>query len=333
VNGPGELTLTSIVLFTLGAYGIAAGAASGEQTVVAVGVFAFVLFVVGIIWPIVALSGVGVAAWGPTDATVGEVQDLHVKLYGRATRVEMRVLDPPGEWWVTAAPAEGVIPRLAARRGVFHRVRIELRTSAPLGVFVRTRVLRVDLPNELAVAPQPSAEAPLLYERPDDGMNAVPSGSGPRAGDTFRSVRPYVPGDPARLVHWPSSARRGTLVVREHEPSAAIGVALIVDLNGERDDVERVASQAAGIGRATLAAGGALWLCTSEAGGPVSAAVIDTRDLNRRLARAGDGTPGAPPPGWPAETLRAAGAAAPVRSTPPDTGADASGRWSVIAGP
>ena len=146
----GELTLTSIVLFTLGAYGIAAGAASGEQTVVAVGVFAFVLFVAGIIWPIVALSGVGVAVWGPSDGVVGEIHDLHIEVLGRATRVELRVLDPPGEWWVTASPASGVIPRLASRRGVFHRVRVELRTSAPLGVFVRTRVVRVDLPNELA---------------------------------------------------------------------------------------------------------------------------------------------------------------------------------------
>src|SRR3954447_26289920 len=90
VNGPGELTLTSIVLFTLGAYGVAAGAASGEQSVVAVGVFAFVLFLVGIIWPIVALSGVGVAAWTPADAIVGEAYDLHVQLHGRATRVEVR---------------------------------------------------------------------------------------------------------------------------------------------------------------------------------------------------------------------------------------------------
>ena len=105
MNGPGELTLTSIVLFTLGAYGIAAGAASGEQTVVAVGVFAFVLFLVGIIWPIVALSGVELAAWTPADAVAGEIHDVHVRLYGRVTRVEMRVLDPPGDWWVTAAPA------------------------------------------------------------------------------------------------------------------------------------------------------------------------------------------------------------------------------------
>jgi uncharacterized protein (DUF58 family) len=184
-------------------------------------------------------------------------------------------------------------------------VRIELRTSAPLGVFVRTRVVRVELPVELAVAPRPTVETPSLSERPGEGVATVPSMLGPRAGDTVRSVRPYVAGDAARLVHWPTSARRGTLVVREHEPPAAVGVALVVDLNGTRDDVEQAASRAAGIGRATLAAGGGLWCCTSEAGGPVSAMVVDVRDLNRRLARARDGEPGAPPPGWSIETVRA----------------------------
>jgi uncharacterized protein (DUF58 family) len=304
LNGPGELTLTSIVLFTLGAYGVAAGAASGEQSVVAVGVFAFVLFVVGIIWPIVALSGVEVDAWAPADAIVGESNDLHVRLYGRAPRVEIRVLDPPGQWWVTAAPADGVIPHLANRRGVFRSVRIELRTSAPLGVFVRSRIIRVDLPVEIAVAPRPAQAAPRLYDYPGNGLATTASALHQRAGDTVRAVRPYIAGDAARLVHWPTSARLGSLVVREHEPPATLGVALIVDLNGDRDVVEDIASLAAGIGRATLAAGGALWCCTSEVGGPVSAPVADMRELGRRLARARDGEPGVPPEGWPVETVR-----------------------------
>ena len=152
---PGELTLTSIVLFTLGAYGIAAGAASGEQSVVAVGVFAFALFVLGIIWPIVMLSGVEIEAWAPADATVGERHDVHVRLFGRVARVELRLLDPPGEWWVTASPAERRHPARPRRRGVFSGLRIELRTSAPLGVFVRSRVMHVELPMDQAVAPRP----------------------------------------------------------------------------------------------------------------------------------------------------------------------------------
>lgn len=312
MNGPGELTLTSIVLFTLGAYGVAAGAASGQQSVVAVGVFAFALFVVGIIWPIVSLSRVEVEAWAPADAMVGENHDVHVRLSGRASRVEVRLLDPPGPWWITASPSHGVMPRIASRRGVFGTLRIELRSSAPLGVFVRSKTTRIDLPVEIAVAPRPAAVAdvrvggaPRVQERLRDGVIAVTPAAGQGAGDTVRTVRPYVPGDAARLVHWPTSARRGTLVVREHEPPAALGIALVVDLNGPSDDMELAASRAAGLGRATLAAGGAVWCCTCEANVPVSARVADERDLGRRLARAGSGEPGAAPAGWPVEMVHA----------------------------
>src|SRR5207237_5480641 len=83
-QGPGDLTLASIVLFTLGAYGVAAGAATGEEAVVAIGVFAFTLFVVGIVWPVAALSRIDVEATAPPDATVGDTVQLRVTLLGRA---------------------------------------------------------------------------------------------------------------------------------------------------------------------------------------------------------------------------------------------------------
>ena len=123
------------------------------------------------------------------------------------------------------------------------------------------------------------------------------------SGETFRAVRPYVPGDPARLVHWPTSARRGELVVREYEPPPALGVALVVDLSGSAP--ETAATHAMSVGTATLAAGGVVWLCTVEAGGPVSDAVVDARALGRRLARAIAGAPPEPPPGWTPEVVRA----------------------------
>ncbi|MDQ1381619.1 MAG: hypothetical protein QOJ71_2338, partial [Actinomycetota bacterium] len=205
-QGPGDLTLTSIVLFTLGAYGVAAGAATGQQAVVAVGVFAFTLFGVGIVWPILSLARLSVSAVAPTDATVGDALELRIEIRGRAARLDVRALDPSGTWWRTSAPTDGHLPHTAARRGEFRSVRVQLRTSAPLGVFVRTRTVRVRLPAPIVVAPRPSVAAAVLYPVPDEmfsvGSPLVMNGG----GDTVRAVRPYAPGDPARLVHWPTSA-------------------------------------------------------------------------------------------------------------------------------
>ena len=302
-QGPGDLTLASIVLFTLGAYGVAAGAATGEQAVVAIGVFAFTLFVAGVVWPVAALARVEVDAIAPPDATVGDTVQLRVTLLGRAPRVEIRALDPAGAWQRTSSPASGVLPHVAARRGVFRVVRIQLRTSAPLGVFVRTRTLRVELGFPISVAPHGHTAVPVLQPVPDQLITTTASVFATGAGDTVRAVRPYVPGDPARLVHWPTSARRGELVVREHEPPPALGVALVVDLRGP--EVEEAARRAMGIGLATLAAGGVVCCCTHEDGGAITALVPDTRALGRRLAAATPGPPGDAPPGWPHEVVRA----------------------------
>jgi uncharacterized protein (DUF58 family) len=302
-QGPGDLTLTSIVLFTLGAYGVAAGAATGQEAVVAVGVFAFTLFAIGIVWPIISIARLRVSVVSPTDATVGDVVVLHVQVHGRAPRVDIRALDPPGTWWRTSAPASGTLPHAAVRRGVFGSVRIQVRTSAPLGVFVRTRTLRVDLGAPITVAPRPTVASAVLRPVPDERVSSGVAEFSRGGGDTVRSVRPYAPGDPARLVHWPTSARRGEIVVREHEPPPAQGVALVVDLRGPRP--EATASLAAGIGAATLAAGGVVWCGTDERGITVGETVANARELGRRLARAGPGAPALPPEGWPVEVVSA----------------------------
>jgi uncharacterized protein (DUF58 family) len=302
-QGPGDLTLTSIVLFTLGAYGVAAGAATGQEAVVAVGVFAFTLFGVGIVWPILSLARLRVTVVAPTDATVGEMLELRVGITGRAARLDLRALDPPGDWLRTSAPAEGRLPHTATRRGVFRSVRVQLRTSAPLGVFVRTRTVRVALPAPIAVAPRPSIAPAVLQPVPDERV----SGGAPivvhGGGDTVRAVRPYAPGDAARLVHWPTSARRGEIVVREHEPPPALGIAIVVDLRGPAAEI--AASRAAGIGTATLAAGGVVWCGTFEGGVPVGETVADARALGRRLAHATAGPPAEPPDRWPTEVVLA----------------------------
>jgi len=305
VHGPGDFTLTSVVLFTLGAYGIAAGSVTSDQTAVAIGVFAFVLFAIGLVWPIVILARVSVEVVAPSDGAVGDEVPLRIIVRGRTDRVEVRVLDPPGRWWRTAVPGVGTMPHLATRRGVFDEVRVQLRTSAPLGVFVRVRQARVRMPEPITIAPSARPAAAVLYPIGDEALMTDPVPASVAGGDTVRAVRPYVPGDPARLVHWATSARLGELVVREHDPPAAQGLALVVDLSGPDEWGDEAASYAAGMGRAALAGGGVVLLATREREGPVCARVLDARDLGRRLARAVAGPPADVPAGWPQRVVRA----------------------------
>ncbi|MGH9089959.1 MAG: DUF58 domain-containing protein [Acidimicrobiales bacterium] len=51
----------------------------------------------------------------------------------------------------------------------------------------------------------------------------------PHGSITFHALREYVPGDDLRHVHWRSSARTGTLMVREHVDTSLPQVTLVVD--------------------------------------------------------------------------------------------------------
>src|SRR5215510_10399319 len=84
-HGPGDLTMTAVVLFALGAYGVAAGSVTGEERAVAVGIFAFTLFAVGVGWPIFTLSRIRLSVTAPADATVGDIVSLRITVEGRAS--------------------------------------------------------------------------------------------------------------------------------------------------------------------------------------------------------------------------------------------------------
>lgn len=256
------------------------------------------VLLVGAVAPMVAVRRIGVTAMAPADVTVGDLVGLDVELTGRVTRCQIRVLDPVGSWDHAQVPSSGQLRHLADRRGCFSTVRVEVRVTAPLGVVAACRVLWVDLPRPVAVAPRPLAVT--WHPSP------APVDAGPRpvarptlGGDLVRSVRPYVAGDPQNLVHWPTSARTGSLVVRELEPPGPVGQAVVVDLRGLGSETERAASYGLGAARAVLASGGVLLLATCEADGPVVAPVSDPVEAGRRLARAVPGPPGVPPPGWP----------------------------------
>ncbi len=296
--GGSRLTGVGAVLVGVVIVGAMAPPASADPNLAAViWVVLLGVLAVGVVAPLVLVRRIAVTASSPRDAVVGERVPIAVDLTGRCAGFEIRTLDPTGPWTRAAAPASGTVVHLADRRGLFHALRVEVRVTAPLGILAAHRVHWIPLAHAVEVAPSP---LPMRWSpRPapiEAGAHHI-TRSNP-TGDLVRSVRPYVSGDPQHLVHWPSSARLGELVVRELEPPAPVGAAVVVDLTDLGELTEQAASYAMGACRAVLGAGGELFLCTAEAGGPVAERVRYPIDAGRRLARAVPGRPGEPPPGW-----------------------------------
>ena len=113
-------------------------------------------------------------------------------------------------------------------RGVFPLADMEVALEDLLGlVTVRPRV--TSNPGTIVVRPRLAALDGLFS---DAGRAA---GDGRRillrraAGFDFHSVRQYEQGESLRRVHWPTSARRGQLMVKELQDTAHDGVVVILD--------------------------------------------------------------------------------------------------------
>ncbi len=281
------------------------------------------LLIVGVFWPCATVLLVRVAAASGPLATgvsarpgrVGAAIQVPLRLGARLSEVSLRWIDAAEIAHVAAGPADRVdLPMTPVRRGEFERLRVRVGCDAPFGLVVASRAIDVPLARPLLVGPATPVSVDL--PEPETGghgqLTVTAVGHG---GDTIRSVRPYVTGDPAHLVHWPSTAHTGTLVVRELEPPADRAVAVVVDLGvaaGGPDGVDvmpttslqpdelpvenAVARAAAAV--ATLRARGVrVLLCTAEPAVTVEE-VGDDGTAMTRLARATTGAPGAVPPGW-----------------------------------
>jgi uncharacterized protein (DUF58 family) len=293
---------TLVVSLVAGA--VLAPSAADPQVAGLVGASIAAFVVLGVLWPVLAIVSTRVQVLAsPTDVTVGDDLTLDVEVRGWAGPVAARLAagrrDPAQEWHRIDVADRVGLAAVAPRRGVVDEVLIEMRTVAPLGIAAARRVHRCPLPATLWIAPEPTDESWVPTPnaaRPLDGTSAASS----PVGDVVRSVRPYQVGDPAHLVHWPSSARVGDLMVRELEPPAERGLAIVVHLGDDPARAEAIASQAAGFVWAVHASGGRIVLCTHQPDrGPRAVAVHTTVDAGRLLAAAEPGPPGSPPAGWP----------------------------------
>ena len=117
--------------------------------------------------------------------------------------------------------------KLEARsRGVIDLGPVTIEAGDPLGLIRRRRILAGA--RKLSIHPRTVALPPF-----EAGLERDLEGDpGPGIVDDdleFHALRPYAPGDDMKRVHWLSTARAGTLMVRQYEPTLRTRTELILD--------------------------------------------------------------------------------------------------------
>lgn len=123
------------------------------------------------------------------------------------------------------------------RRGIVEVGPLEIVVTDPFGLAASTTVAAPVV--ELTVFPRVDDILPVRHTTGYDPHAGAehPSALG-RAGEDFYALRRYVVGDDLRRVHWPSTARRDELMVRQDELPWQGRVTVLLDVRRSAHDAE-----------------------------------------------------------------------------------------------
>lgn len=171
------------------------------------------------------LKGISVTASLPKTVYPGDTYPLKVTLFNHkkggpsfSLHVEFP-LDPKGRYQIDQTfytyqlPSQSSVEKsilfTALKRGPVQIDSVIVKTSFPYGFFIKSKKLPLEL--ETLVFPIiKTVQLPSPTEYSEEGEGTL----GP-AGDDLYALREYQPGDPMATVHWKSSAKTGTLRVKE----------------------------------------------------------------------------------------------------------------------
>ena len=193
--------------------------------------------VAGLVVPPLMIGKVGVERRAPENAHAGE--DVRVDLAVTNPRgrtllslvLEDRFISHTRVFLGRLSGHESIVVttlRRGARRGIYEGDPIRISSQAPFGVASSLRKLPAEgrvviFPRVVAVGRIPdmaSAAKPLQAA-------VVQARKG--AGRDFIGIREYQQGDSLRHVHWPSTARHGSLMVREFEQELPRRMGIVLD--------------------------------------------------------------------------------------------------------
>lgn len=152
-----------------------------------------------------------------------------VDSFGPAIALEQRMLEP--------GPVSRETPRrlrysaFCSRQWGIHALGpVQVRSGDPLGLYHVRQLLPVH--EEFAVFPQVYEVAGLAELGARDSLVPHDRSAGrPGQSPLSMGVREYRPGDDPRRIHWPATARRGALMVKELEVDLAPYTTVFVDLD------------------------------------------------------------------------------------------------------
>ncbi len=256
---------------------VALGRFLGLTELYAIGAAIGLLAVVCGLW--VALRGIDIVVTRsvrPSRVHVGNPCTVEVQVRNRSRRSTpvLRILDPVTD----TAGADLLLAPLALR----HTTTVAYRLPTTQRGIVTVGPMQVSVTDPFGMATTHTPAAPAVditvLPRVDD-IPPLPRSVGPdpdgtaetgslgRSGEDFAALRPYIVGDDLRRVHWPSSARTGELLVRQHDVPWQGRVCVILDLRrqaSDSDQLERAVSAAASILRTHLRRGDHVRLVTTS---------------------------------------------------------------------
>ncbi|MDL4774647.1 DUF58 domain-containing protein [Actinomadura xylanilytica] len=228
---------------------------------------------------------------------------LHVTNKGRGVRA-LTAYDAAGSTTVAVD-----VPRLRAggTRTVTYRLPTGRRGEIPVGPLrlvradpleLARRVREYGAPQTLLVRPR-TVPLALLPSGRAHHLDGPTSDRSPAGTATFHALREYVIGDEMRHVHWKSSARTGTLMVRQLVDASLPTTTVVLEARPEQwpepDDFELAVDAAASVAAGAAGAGFPVRIRTGNGpvaetrGGPDDAEVLLDR-LTRVAPEPGPGS-------------------------------------------
>ncbi|MDQ6613993.1 MAG: DUF58 domain-containing protein [Actinomycetota bacterium] len=221
------------------------GWALGYREIVAIGVMGVLLLSTASLWVLIRPRLAVTRQIDPVRVTVGETALGLVSLSNLARRPSAPFI---AEDRFSGQALDVPIPRLApgAAKRTTYRLPTNRRRVAQVGPMIIGRsdpfgLVRIEQrhgttetfwvhPRRYPIEPLGSSRLRSLDGPKDDTM---PTGS-----ITFDRIREYVPGDDMRHIHWRSTARMGTLMVRQHVDTTLPDVTVVIDTTSQLYDAE-----------------------------------------------------------------------------------------------